>query len=635
LSFWLALAVASVLLGAGIGAWRWHHRSAPVTGGTAIAVLPREARLLAAAERTPDDPGPYSQLAEEYASSERPVSALWACGEAAARAPRDAALRLKLAELMAQTGYVRSAETELRAMLTGARGRTAGPAAEQARRELAELLLSSGRPAEALAMLGGTGPEAEILRGRAREAAGDDRGAAGSYLRAGQAGDPDGFERLARLELALGDLPAAREAMRALGGLRAARPSDLLLVAAIHAAAGTPEERGTALARVRRCLQLQPDNAEAHYRAGLLYLGRGEQAEALDQLQQAIQLDPNHAEARRRLADLLQGMGQTARAHQERAMYEELKEQPDRALDEFRRAGAVDRGSSPPSPLDGSDLEQRHLIVSAAKVTGQQAAVIGETQDALKRHPGDVNLMLQLGLLYREGRSSRPALDQLCREWISLHPTSGMPYWLLGCQAEDQARTDDAIRFFTAACAKEPDHSDFCMSLGVAYTAVAVPENLARARPWFEKAIALNPRLPGPYQQLGWIMERSGDLAGARRCYLRSLDLHPADPRVLSNLVRASARIERPAVTQVLAELARDAEDQARTREQLAHRVRNHPAEAAPRVEMARFLIRQAQLTAARNQLERAAEAGPAGASARRELAVLGRLLRVQSPAST
>src|SRR5260370_803541 len=128
------------------------------------------------------------------------------------------------------------------------------------------------------------GRDAAAGGGRAHAAAGEVAAAAASYRRAGAAGDAEGFERLARLELASGHLTAAQEAVRALEGLRAARPSDLLLIAAIHAAAGTPQELDTALTRLRTCLQLQPESPEAHYQAALLFIRRGDRAAAPDQL---------------------------------------------------------------------------------------------------------------------------------------------------------------------------------------------------------------------------------------------------------------------------------------------------------------------------------------------------------------
>ena len=108
------------------------------------------------------------------------------------------------------------------------------------------------------------------------------------------------------------------------------------------------------------------------------------------------------------------------------------------------------------------------------------------------------------------------------------------------------------------------------------------------------------------------------------RVHLRGAD----QAGVLSRLVGVLARQGRPEVTRLFGTLARSEEEQARAREQLARRVRDDPAAAAPRLELARFLVRQGQLAAARNQLERAAEAGPAASRPRALLADVERWLR-------
>ena len=101
-----------------------------------------------------------------------------------------------------------------------------------------------------------------------------------------------------RLELAAGHVTAAQEALRALAGVRAWQPPDSILIAAVHAAAGTPEELDTALDRLRLCVKLQPRSAGAHYQAGLLLLRKGDRGAAVRELRTAAQLDPDHAEAR-------------------------------------------------------------------------------------------------------------------------------------------------------------------------------------------------------------------------------------------------------------------------------------------------------------------------------------------------
>jgi tetratricopeptide (TPR) repeat protein len=623
------------LVGAGL-VWRSGRRAAVAPAPTGVLALqPTEARLLAEAAREPTTPRPYLELAEEYAATGRPASGFWACGEAAARAPGDPAIRLKLAALGGQLGQPQSAETTLRAVLAGG-----GATAAQARLDLADLLLATGRPTEALAILREAGPEADVARGRAHEAAGHTAAAADSYRRAVAEGSAEACERLARLELAIGHLKAAQEAMRSLSRLRAPQPEDLLLVAAIRSAAGTPRELDVAAARLRRCIELRPRSAEAHYQAGLLLLVKkgppagavvaprrvfdlrqGNRAAAALELLRAVKLDPNHAEARRAMADVLQAMGQTARARLERAAYFELKDQPDRAVTELRRAGA--------SRLP-DDRQRTLMLVRLTSDLRQVAVAVKEAQAGLQRHPGDPQLMLQLGLLYQPGEWRAP-LEQLCREWMAREPASGMPYWLLGRQAVSDVRVDDAIRLLTTACAKEPERSDFCSSLALAYLVVPTPENYARARPWLEKAVALNPRAPGPHQHLGRVLEHAGDLEGARRQYLQSLDLQPAQTTVLNSLAQLSTRLGRREVASLFTELARAEEERTRERRRLVRLAQEQPADPAPRLALARLLLRNGQLTAARNQLERAAELRPAAAPARKALAEVNRLLRVKT----
>ena len=70
----------------------------------------------------------------------------------------------------------------------------AGPAAVQARLDLTDLLLATGRPAAAGA-LRQIGPQAELARGRAAEAAGDLRAARQLYRQDGAAGMADRSSR--------------------------------------------------------------------------------------------------------------------------------------------------------------------------------------------------------------------------------------------------------------------------------------------------------------------------------------------------------------------------------------------------------------------------------------------------------
>src|SRR5438093_12932237 len=109
-----------------------------------MALPPEEAQLLASAAREPTNAGPYLQLAEEYSAEARPASAFWAYQAASERTPKDASIRLQLAASMLRLGQVQEAEAATRAVLA-----SHGDGASQARLDLADLQLSTGRPTEA------------------------------------------------------------------------------------------------------------------------------------------------------------------------------------------------------------------------------------------------------------------------------------------------------------------------------------------------------------------------------------------------------------------------------------------------------------------------------------------------------
>ena len=492
-----ALALALV---AGVAGGWWHHRVAPAPAG--LALPPLEARLLDEAARAPGDPRPYLGLAEQYAAANRPASALWAYTAAQARAPGDPAIRLKTAATVRQLGNEAVAAAILQPVIAGG-----GAAGTQARLDLADLLLATGQPGAALAALQGAGPEGEIARGRAEEAAGDAGAAARAYRHAGAAGDAEGYERLVRLELSAGDVSAAREALRGTGGLEFSQPQVLMLTAAVDTAGGKPRDLDAALQVLLQAVRLRPDNAEAYYQAGLIFQRQGNRAAARAQFERALKLDPTHLGARGRLAGLLQAMGHPAQAHRERAAYEELKNQPDRALAELRRAS--DAGYP-------QDLERTLAAVRIATELQQLSVAVAEDQAGLRRHPGDPDLMLQLGLIYLLG-GSRAALERHCRDWMARQPASGLPYWLLGRRAVGDARVEDAIPLFETACAKDPENLDFCIALGSAAMLLPTPANVAKARVWLEKAVSMDARSAEAHQQLARALEQTGDLPGARR----------------------------------------------------------------------------------------------------------------------
>jgi len=157
------------------------------------------------------------------------------------------------------------------------------PAYDDARLELADILLSDGseldRAAALLAGVRAPGARVHVLSARLAELRGDDAGAAAAYGSALAAGD-DPDVRLRRA-LALDRLGRRPEAISELERIRAARPADAVArgrLAALYEAAGRLHE------------------AEAEHRA--LAESRPERAQGWEDLARFCERNGRHAEAR-------------------------------------------------------------------------------------------------------------------------------------------------------------------------------------------------------------------------------------------------------------------------------------------------------------------------------------------------
>src|SRR5205814_2364462 len=127
------------------------------------------------------------------------------------------------------------------------------------------------------------------------------------------------------------------------------------------------------------------------------------------------------------------------------------------------------------------------------------------------------------------------------------------------------------------------------------YLAQATPAGMSQARAWLDKAVALNPRLSAAHRHLGRVLEQAGDLEGARRQYLQSLDVEPGQPGVCNSLAQLSARLKRPETVRLLADFVSSAELRTSDRKSLERRVRVRPDDGAARIGLAQMLIGQGQ----------------------------------------
>ncbi len=89
---------------------------------------------------------------------------------------------------------------------------------------------------------------------------------------------------------------------------------------------GFPEEAQTALDLVQKSIALKGDEADSHYVAGVLLERKREFAKAASELERSIQLNQNDAAAHYRLARVYDRLGRKEDAEQQRALHEKLSE---------------------------------------------------------------------------------------------------------------------------------------------------------------------------------------------------------------------------------------------------------------------------------------------------------------------
>ncbi|MCU0946311.1 MAG: hypothetical protein MUF65_13215 [Rubritepida sp.] len=328
---------------------------------------------------------------------------------------------------------------------------------------------------------------------------------------------PREAERFARMALADQPEPTLRLALLAAGVLhRAGRPAEAARVldrlAETHdelALAALEPARSTVLGS-RAIASPAEGVAEAYVALGAALRGQGldEMSALLARL--ALRLKPNFAPALLLLADTQAESGALAAAQETLALIP--REDPLYGPAQLRRAGLLDR-------MDRLPEAER---------------LLAETARRLETLPQP--LMRQGDILRRRARfaEAAQAYDRALARLPAVRAHDWPIFFARGISRERSGNWPGAEADFLRALELAPDQPYVLNYL--AFTWADRGENLGRARQMLERAVAQRPQDGNIADSLGWVLFRSGDLAGAIHWLERAVELEPRSATINDHL---------------------------------------------------------------------------------------------------
>jgi tetratricopeptide (TPR) repeat protein len=283
--------------------------------------------------------------------------------------------------------------------------------------------------------------------------------------------------------------------------------------------------------QVRKALDLNPNNPQAHYTLARTLEGKRMLDQAASHLSEAVRLDPNYADARYNLAAAMLRAGKPDEAIRHLTMI--VQREPDHAQAQqslgaiLLTKGILEDAESHLSEavrLDPNDADAHYNLAQAMLRQRKLDAAIQHLLEAVRLKPDDPDAHYQLGLaLARQGKT-----DETIRHWsqaVQLRPDFVEARSNLGVALARQGKFNEAAEHWLHVVRLDPNNAEVHYMLA---TALASLGKLEPALEHYGKALRLKPQIdtsPRLHDLLGINYARAGRFREAILSTQKACDL--------------------------------------------------------------------------------------------------------------
>lgn len=270
--------------------------------------------------------------------------------------------------------------------------------------------------------------------------------------------------------------------------------------------------------RLRRAVEMNPEQPDARYELGLALFRLGKAQDARRQLEKAKQLSPRSTEIRYQFATVLRYLGEEKAARGELRSFHSLKQEQHAIADASRAVnlgnellaqgdarGAADAYRQALKADGRSAKTHYNLSLALSRIAdrvGQQEAI----EKAIECDPNFAPAHSQLGLIYLDqGRVAEAEREM--KTALSIDPQLAEAQNNLSVIYGRRGNHEEALRLLRAALRSDPKYVQARLNLGLM---LASQEKLAEAEAELRAASELSPAHAGVFTALAMVQQRRG-----------------------------------------------------------------------------------------------------------------------------